>query len=668
MKSKTAVIALFIAAIMALMPFESLPVHAAGVNAGSAEKEAAIQNMEKSMKALTSTTRYAGTDGNAQAKKTIAEAFKGYGYEPTEQEFDLNDLSAKAIKTANVVAVKKAELSNPDILVVSAHYDSMPGTTGAVDDASGVAMVLSLAQAVAVAKTDTEIRFVCFSGEEEVSKGSEYYVSTLSDSEKQRMIGDIQLDMLGHANGETIKVCTVDGNPTLLGQMIQENGKSDFDNAFEIIKEARSDHAQFSFAGIPGTLIEEEYDGFENHTPADNIQTVDVQNLWLPYKVVYDTLSGIMADESTDLSSEARKISDYSNLTYAFSRESVFYFGESKALTDLKCGGSGVLTQTWHDDETDYDMEKYRYNAVWFGMDRPIETDFLYRVLDNDRYLINIELRYGDAGYSDVEMANALTQALGKPDNSDGTDDWYNSIYQKNVLLDKDKKVADIYSAYDPNGTIIQQYNIANGISQYKDDVGNSYRLLQLVHKIIGDSKYVDGVTAWTDGISYNLGKTYLTGESQNASTMQLDVMDIFNDDGTYRDYPKAVRTITHEFFHALSINSDQIDFAKKTDEDYYYKPECFRQGSYLLSFYDKFWKDINSDTGDVQWETNPEMFADQYASQTCDEDIAESFMLFVLCDKQIEGTIAQQKINFFYDYPELVQLRTQIRENLGID
>lgn len=220
MKSKTMVIALFIAAIMALMPFESLPVHAVGIDTGSAEKEAAVQSMEKNMKALTSTTRYAGTAGNTQARKTIAEAFKEYGYEPTEQEFDLNDLSAKPIKAANVIAVKKAELSNPDILVVSAHYDSMPGTSGAVDDASGVAMVLSLAQAAAHAKTDTEIRFVCFSGEEEVAKGSEHYVSTLSDSEKQRMIGDIQLDMLGHANSQTIKVGTVDGNPTLLGQMI----------------------------------------------------------------------------------------------------------------------------------------------------------------------------------------------------------------------------------------------------------------------------------------------------------------------------------------------------------------------------------------------------------------------------------------------------------------
>ena len=53
------------------------------------------------------------------------------------------------------------------------------------------------------------------------------------------------------------------------------------------------------------------------------------------------------------------------------------------------------------------------------------------------------------------------------------------------------------------------------------------------------------------------------------------------------------------------------------------------------------------------------------YAATNPDEDFAESYMLFVLKEKPTKSTVADQKILFFYDFPELVEMRDVIRSNL---
>jgi len=42
-------------------------------------------------------------------------------------------------------------------------------------------------------------------------------------------------------------------------------------------------------------------------------------------------------------------------------------------------------------------------------------------------------------------------------------------------------------------------------------------------------------------------------------------------------------------------------------------------------------------------------------------EDIAESFTYFVFTPKPTGNSIKEQKIAFFYEYPELVKLRSDI-------
>jgi hypothetical protein len=53
--------------------------------------------------------------------------------------------------------------------------------------------------------------------------------------------------------------------------------------------------------------------------------------------------------------------------------------------------------------------------------------------------------------------------------------------------------------------------------------------------------------------------------------------------------------------------------------------------------------------------------FVREYASTNPVEDIAESWTAFILRPTPQNDTVADQKINFFYKFPELVELRYQI-------
>ncbi len=64
-------------------------------------------------------------------------------------------------------------------------------------------------------------------------------------------------------------------------------------------------------------------------------------------------------------------------------------------------------------------------------------------------------------------------------------------------------------------------------------------------------------------------------------------------------------------------------------------------------------------------FEDFPESFVTEYAATHPAEDIAESFIYFVTLDKPEGNLIKDKKIRFFYAYPELIEIRERMRENI---
>lgn len=138
----------------------------------------------------------------------------------------------------------------------------------------------------------------------------------------------------------------------------------------------------------------------------------------------------------------------------------------------------------------------------------------------------------------------------------------------------------------------------------------------------------------------------------------------------------ERISTIVHEFAHLLTASSSQINpTIKEEDCDTYYLGEgCTKPNSYMQAYYENFWVDIEDTVLDFEddpdllaefYLDNQDQFVNDYAATSLDEDVAETFAYFVLNSKPSGNTIKEQKILFFYKYPELVELRANINARL---
>ena len=98
----------------------------------------------------------------------------------------------------NVIADSKGGDPN-NILVIDAHLDAIFGA-GMLDNASGSATILDIAQQLKNTNTRNKLRFIWFGGEELGLLGSEYYVNTLPADELAKIKFDLDADVTATPN------------------------------------------------------------------------------------------------------------------------------------------------------------------------------------------------------------------------------------------------------------------------------------------------------------------------------------------------------------------------------------------------------------------------------------------------------------------------------------
>ncbi|MCK8061601.1 MULTISPECIES: hypothetical protein [unclassified Fusibacter] len=152
--------------------------------------------------------------------------------------------------------------------------------------------------------------------------------------------------------------------------------------------------------------------------------------------------------------------------------------------------------------------------------------------------------------------------------------------------------------------------------------------------------------------------------------TLFLDTEDSIGDNGSFTsdfDY-----TVIHEFGHILTLNQTQIDQEGGAENTYQTDEGISKPASYLNSFYQKFWvgqhayEELDDEAYDKMYEEHASDFVSDYAASNVMEDMAESFAEFVVGEKRTGDTLADEKVNFFYGYEELVKLRNEIRANMN--
>jgi hypothetical protein len=98
----------------------------------------------------------------------------------------------------NVIAESKGGDKN-HVLVVDAHLDAIYGA-GMLDNASGSAAILDIAQKMKNVKPVNKLRFIWFGGEELGLLGSSYYINNLTKTELSHIGYDLDADVLATPN------------------------------------------------------------------------------------------------------------------------------------------------------------------------------------------------------------------------------------------------------------------------------------------------------------------------------------------------------------------------------------------------------------------------------------------------------------------------------------
>lgn len=192
-----------------------------------------------------------------------------------------------------------------------------------------------------------------------------------------------------------------------------------------------------------------------------------------------------------------------------------------------------------------------------------------------------------------------------------------------------------------------------------------------------------------TDGRSRILGGVRRINDDPEEWELRVDVLDA-------RERHELTYTLLHEFGHLLTLRSSQVAFDRSIHQDpeneavferarqecpnYFSADGCSLPDSYLNEFFQRYWsplfdewqeideaKDDTSyqDMLDDFYRVYADQFLTEYAVTSPEEDMAETWAFFILAPKPELTSIANEKIRFFYEYPELVQLRQEILTRL---
>ncbi len=179
---------------------------------------------------------------------------------PQHIRIDAENVLDSAFTTGNVCGMVKGTLQPDSVILLSCHYDHLGGMgnatyfPGANDNASGVAMLLSLAKYYAAHPQPYSIAFICFSGEEAGLLGSHFFVEhPLLPLTHIRFM--VNMDIVGTGN-EGITVVNALIHSKEFDLLKEENEKAHYlSKIYARGKTANSDHYWFTENGVPAFYV-----------------------------------------------------------------------------------------------------------------------------------------------------------------------------------------------------------------------------------------------------------------------------------------------------------------------------------------------------------------------------------------------------------------------------
>lgn len=209
--------------------------------------------------------RPAGSAAYRRASTYVRGRLVALGYEVQRQGFPL----PQGGRSWNLVATAAgtAEVR----LLIGAHLDTVRGSPGANDNASGVAVLLEVARVLADAGPPPGLALVAFGAEEFQPGGahhigSDAYVSRMSPTQRDALDMMVSADMIGRVR--PFISAALRGTSRRAARILARTAREAGFRANVRILGDISDHGPFARAGMPGAFL---WTGFEpnHHLPTD---------------------------------------------------------------------------------------------------------------------------------------------------------------------------------------------------------------------------------------------------------------------------------------------------------------------------------------------------------------------------------------------------------------
>jgi hypothetical protein len=195
--------------------------------------------------------RLRASPGEHRGQRYVKKRLRALGYRVFVQKFGVDGATSR-----NVVAMWPGAKRYP--VVIGAHIDTVAGSPGANDNASGVAVMLEVARLVAGRPEARWVKFVSFGAEEYGSDGrhhvgSQTFVDRLGRRGRRRLAGMLSVDMV--ADGRPLIVGTAGIGPRVVSySFLQKARRAAVKSVYRTTCDC-SDNGPFELAGIPAAFI-----------------------------------------------------------------------------------------------------------------------------------------------------------------------------------------------------------------------------------------------------------------------------------------------------------------------------------------------------------------------------------------------------------------------------
>lgn len=173
--------------------------------------------------------------------------------------------------------------ANADIVVLSTALYTPEGTT----NAAGLAVLKAVSEQTHKKKSAVELRYIALTGERDALAGARNYLASLPEEEKARVVADIQVGDIGHADAGAFQIAVSNGRENPLSDRLVKSVKRMSGQKATMRADKSSDHTAFSMEGIVSAVLTQDGDA-----------APEMDELAKAAAIVGDTVQGLMRDKN----------------------------------------------------------------------------------------------------------------------------------------------------------------------------------------------------------------------------------------------------------------------------------------------------------------------------------------------------------------------------------